>query len=570
MPDFANLQRYEPRRFAPDNLDPADWSQIETLYDRLVETNLATAAALEQFLRRWNELGDVLNEEFVRRYFAMTCQTDDADAADAYRYFVTDIVPRRKSREYELERHYLAAPARSQMPAARYAVFDREVAARSAIFREANVPLETQEELLAQDYQTLMGGLTVMFDGEEKTIAQLSPVLEETDRTRRHAAWLAMNERRYQERERIEALFDQLLALRVQIATNAGYANYRDYKFAQLQRFDYTPEDCFAFHAAVAQHVVPLVRKIQARRCTRMGLDTLRPWDTAVDPLGRPPLRPFANAGELIDGTMRLFAKVDPQLAREFREMQQAGMLDLENHKGKAPGGYQEFLPETRIPLIFMNAVGTQSDVETLLHEGGHAFNAFATRGEWLSTYRSPPIEFSEVASMAMELLGADYLNEFYPPNEAQRAREQHLEGIASIFGWIAAVDAFQHWLYTHPQHSAAERGAQWAVNFQRFMGDIDWSGLEPYLQTLWHRQLHIFEVPFYYVEYGIAQLGALQVWKNMRQNCAAAVAAYKRGLAAGGSLPLPQVYEAAGIKFDFSAATVAPLMEMVAKNLGL
>ena len=570
MPDVSRLKHYQPRRFVPEQFEPANLAGIETLYDKLSEANLATVPLLEQFLRDWNELGDVLGEEFARRYFAMTCQTDDVASAEGYRYFISEIAPRRKTRENELEKHYLSAPARAQLPRERYAVFDREIAAKDALFREANVPLETREELLTQDYQTLMGSLSVMFDGEEKTLAQLSPIMEETDRARRESAWLAMNERRQRERQRIDALFDQLLALRLQIAANAGYANYRDYKFAQLQRFDYTPQDCFAFHAAIEEHVVPLLRKVHARRRAQLGLHMLRPWDTAVDPYGRPPLRPFQSARELIDGCERIFARVDPRFAQELRTMDEAGLLDLANRKGKAPGGYQDYMPEARLPLIFMNAVGTQSDVETLLHEGGHAFNAFATRAEWLSTYRHPPMEFSEVASMAMELLGADYLEEFYPRADAERARTQHLEGIVLLLTWVAIVDAFQHWLYTHPQHTHAERDAEWVRTQQRFGGEIDWNGYEGYLETLWHRLLHIFEVPFYYVEYGIAQLGALQVWRQMRLDRAAATAAYQRGLAAGGSLPLPQIYAAAGIKFDFSRETVAPLMQLVAKELGL
>ena len=570
MPDFSKLPRYAPRRFVPGDFNPSDWKQIEICYDQLAERNLATPDALEQFLRDWSELNDAIREESTRRYIAMTCQTDDKQAADAYKYFVTEIAPRIKPRENELEKLYLASPARCLLSAERYAVLDREVAARDAIFRQANVALETQEELLSQEYQTLVGAMTVQFDGAEYTLPQLYPVLEETDRARREAAWRAMAERRFADRERIDGILDHMIALRTQIASHAGFANYRDYKFAQLQRFDYTPDDCFDFHEAVEKHVVPLIRKIQSRRRAQMGLDSLRVWDTAVDPLGRAPLRPFKTTQEFIDTCERVFARVHPELSEQFREMEHQGMLDLENRKGKAPGGYQELLPESRIPFIFMNSVGTDGDVNTLLHEGGHAFNAFATRDEWLSSYRHPPMEFSEVASMAMELLGAPYLEGFYSAADADRSRIQHLESITGILCWIATVDAFQHWLYTHPDHSHAEGNAAWVSIYQRFAGDVDWSGLEPYLEVMWHRQLHIFEVPFYYIEYGIAQLGALQVWRNMRQNHTAAIAAYRQGLALGGSKPLPEIYEAAGITFKFNAETVAPLMEMLAEELSL
>ncbi len=570
MPDFTKLPRHAPRQWVPDDFNPSDAAQIETLYDQLAEHNPATPDALEQFLRRWCELADAVQEDGIRRYIAMTCQTDDAQAADAYKQFVTEVAPRVKRRDNELEKLYLASPARGALPPARYAVFDREVAQRDAIFREANVALETEDELLAQEYQTLLGAMTVQFDGAERTLAQLTPVLEETDRARREAAWRAMSERRYQDRERLDAILDQMIGLRGNIAGNAGFANFRDYKFAQLQRFDYTPADCFAFHEAVERHVVPLLRRIHARRRAQLGLDALRPWDTSVDPLGRPPLRPFAAARELVDGCERIFAQVEPALAAQFATMDRQGMLDLENRKGKGPGGYQELLPESRIPFIFMNAVGTDGDVITLLHEGGHAFNAFATQDEWLSTYRHPPMEFAEVASMGMELLGAPHLEAFYTPADASRSRVQHLESIVWVLSWIATVDAFQHWLYTAPGHTHAERNAAWASIYNRFAGEIDWMGLETYRDTLWHRQLHIFEVPFYYIEYGIAQLGALQIWRNMRRDRAAAIAAYRRGLALGGSQPLPEIYAAADIEFKFDAATVAPLMELVAAELDL
>ncbi len=570
MPDFSQLPRYSARRFVPDEFDAAQWTQIETLYDQLIERDLANESALEQYLRDWNELGDVLGEDENRRYVAMTCQTDDPAAADAFKFYVTEISPRRKPRENELEKHYLASPARKALPPERYAVFDREVATRAALFRDANVPLETQESLLSQEYQTLIGGMTVMFDGEEKTLVQLYPILEETNRARREQAWRALAERRYQDRDKIDELFEKLRDLRVQIAHNAGYENYRDYMFVYYQRFDYTADDCYKFHDAVEAHVVPLVRQIQARRREHMKLDALRPWDTAVDPLGRPPLRPFKSARELVDGCGRIFADVDTLFLEELRELDERGMLDLENRKGKAPGGYQTFLSESRMPFIFMNAVGTDGDVNTLLHEGGHAFNAFAVRDEWLASYRVPPMEFCEVASMGMELLGRPYLEEFYSAEDAIRSRAQHLEGVVSTLAWIATIDAFQHWLYTHPTHTREERHAEWANIYRRFAGDMDWRGLEDLLQTTWHRQLHIFEVPFYYIEYGIAQLGALQIFRNMQRDQHAAVKAYERALALGGSQPLPQIYEAADIKFDFSAATVQPLMEMVARELEL
>jgi oligoendopeptidase F len=289
----------------------------------------------------------------------------------------------------------------------------------------------------------------------------------------------------------------------------------------------------------------------------------------AVDPLGRPPLRPFEHVDQMLAHTQEIFGSLDSDLAEGFGRMQQLHLLDLANRKGKAPGGYQSTLAEARVPFIFMNAVGLQRDVDTILHEAGHAFHALATRDEDLYDYRSAPIEFCEVASMSMELLGNQFLERFYAPPDARRARRTHLEGIVNIFPWIATVDAFQHWIYTHPGHSRADRKAAWLELTDRFGGDVDWTGYEEARAYLWHRQLHIFIHAFYYIEYGIAQLGALQVWANSKRNQAAALKDYKRALALGGSRPLPELFAAAGCPFDFSRKTIAPLMQLTREELG-
>ena len=366
----------------------------------------------------------------------------------------------------------------------------------------------------------------------------------------------------------LEEIFELLLEIRQKIARNAGFDNYRDYAFRRLGRFDYAPDDCLRFHEAVEAEVVPVMRELQAERRCQLGLQTLRPWDLAVDALNRPPLRPFEQVEQMVSRTQGIFSQLDPDLAEGFDRMRRLGLLDLDNRKGKAPGGYQSTLAEARLPFIFMNAVGLQRDVETILHEAGHAFHALATREENLYAYRSAPIEFCEVASMSMELLGSEFLEQFYPSPEAKRARRAHLEGVMSVFPWIATVDAFQHWIYTHPGHSRAERTAAWVDSMKRFGGEVDWSGHETARANLWHRQLHIFIHAFYYIEYGIAQLGALQVWANSRADKAAALDSYKRALALGGSRPLPELFSAAGCKFDFSRITMAPLVRDVRSEL--
>ena len=498
----------------------------------------------------------------------MTCHTEDADIEKAYLHFVEQIQPQIKPRDFKLAQLFVAHPLRHQLPRSRYEVFDRLTALQVELFRAENIPLETEEAKLGQQYQKLSGSLTVQFRGEEKTLVQMARYQEEPDRELRQETWELVANRRLAESGKFEDLFDELLKLREQIARNAGFRNYVDYAFRSRRRFDYSPEDCLKFHDAIENEVVPVLRELQTERRAQLRLPALRPWDLAVDPAGRSPLKPFEQVEDMVAKTQKVFERLDGSLAEGFQQMRNLRLLDLANRKGKAPGGYQSTLAEARLPFVFMNAVGVQRDVETILHEAGHAFHALATRGEDLQAYREAPIEFCEVASMSMELLGNQFIESFYAPPEARRARRDHLEGIIEVFPWIATVDAFQHWIYAHPGHSRAERRAAWERLMTRFSGDVDWSGHEEARGYLWHRQLHIFLLPFYYVEYGIAQLGALQVWANSHRDPARALADYKRALALGGSRPLPELFSAAGCRFDFSAQTIKPLVELVRTEL--
>jgi oligoendopeptidase F len=594
---FGKLAAHRPRRFVPQNLDLGDWPQIAPLFDQL-EARAAQAkstAALERWLIDWSELNAALDEEASRRYIAMTCHTDNADAEKAYLYFVEHVEPQLKPRQFALEKIYVAHPSRKELlqagdaPSSRpsppvgekvaegrlrgnagghYEVFDRDVKNHVALFRPENVALETEDAKLCQQYQKLIGAQTVTFRGEEKTLVQMGRYLEEPDRALRQEAWETVAKRRLQYVDKCEEIFDALIQLRSQIAKNAGFENYRDYAFRQKCRFDYTPENCLQFHDAVEKEIVPAVREIQDDRKRRLKLEKLRPWDLAVDPQNRAPLKPFAEVGEMVSRTQKIFNHLDAELARGFQQMQDLKLLDLDNRKGKAPGGYQSTLSEARVPFIFMNAIGLQRDVETILHEAGHAFHAQATRDEDLYAYRGAPIEFCEVASMAMELLGNEFLEEFYPTAEANRARKTHLEGIIGFFPWMATVDAFQHWIYTHAGHTRAERKTAYLQLMDRFGGDVDYSGCEAARAYSWQRQLHIFLHPFYYVEYGIAQLGALQVWANSRRDKVKALNDYKKSLALGGSRPLPELFAAAGCKFQFDAATIKPLIQLAGAEL--
>lgn len=567
---FGKLAAHKPRTFVPQNIDLGDWPQVAPLFDQL-ESRAAqakSAAELEKWLLDWSELTAALDEEASRRYIAMTCHTDNADAEKAYLHFVENVDPQLKPRQFALEKIYVAHPQREKLPSPRFQVFDRDVKNHVELFRPENVALETEDAKLCQQYQKLIGAQTVNFRGEEKTLVQMGRYLEEPDRALRQEVWELVAKRRLQDADKCEEIFDELVKLRTQIAKNAGFENYRDFMFRKMGRFDYAPADCVQFHDAVEKEVIPAIREIQGERKRQLKLEKLRPWDLAVDPQNRAPLKPFAGVGEMVSRTQKIFNQLDAGLADGFQQMQDLKLLDLDNRKGKAPGGYQSTLSEARVPFIFMNAVGVQRDVETILHEAGHAFHAQATCDEDLYSYRSAPIELCEVASMSMELLGNEFLEEFYATPEANRARKTHLENIIGFFPWMATVDAFQHWIYTHAGHTRAERRAAYLQLMDRFGGDVDWSGYAEARAFSWHRQLHIFLHPFYYVEYGIAQLGALQVWANSKRDKAKALDDYKKSLALGGSRPLPELFAAAGCKFQFDAATIRPLIQLAGNEL--
>lgn len=546
----------------PDNVEEfngQDWQAVEPYYQELADRSLTpeTAAA---WLRDWSKLEALLQDTFTLLNTAYHLDTENAEKQAAVARFLAEIYPKALIANERLKRKLIE----SGVDLPEQAIMLRGFRNDLELFREENVPLISQVEQLSLQYQQIMGAMTVQFDGQERTVQQLLPYLLRTDRTVREAAWRAGRERQMQDRAALHDLFDQMLAARRQIAANAGFANYRDYRFRELGRFDYTPDDCRKFHAAIEQVVVPAVQKRLARRREKMGLDALRPWDLAVDPAGRPPLKPFEQVDTLIAKSQAIFRHVDPTLAGYFDTMARENLLELDNRKGKAPGGYCTTFYIRQRPFIFMNAVGVHGDVQTLLHEGGHAFHSFEMNPLPLIWNSNIPMEIAEVASMSMELLAAPYITEFYSPAEAARARLEHLEGTLSFLPYMAVVDAFQHWMYENPDHSHAERDAKWLELHARFMPGVDWSGLEEERASLWQRQLHIYEVPFYYVEYGIAQVGAWQVWQNSLRDPRAALQNYRAALALGYTRPLPELYHAAGADF-FAFGDESRLAELVA-----
>jgi oligoendopeptidase F len=557
-----------PRQWLSAGASLETWGDIEPWYRKLEEWPIGSAEDLLNWLKARDELDAAVGQVGNKRYVAMTLKTDDPAREEAHLAFVRDIEPHLKPIAQSLRNKYLDSPYRKALPAEGFRLMDRALENRKALYREANIARETRVSELTQQYQKTVGAMTVPWRGQERTPAQMAPLLEEPDRATRAEAWTLVALRRLRDKDRMDDLFDEMHKLRVEIGREAGFASFTDYSYKNRERFDYGVREAVAFQNAVAEFVVPLTRTIQENRRKRLGIETLRPWDLAVDPDNRPPLRPFKEESKLAAGVESILDSIDGDLADQFRYMRRAELLDLVNRKGKAPGGYQTTFEEDRVPFIFMNAVGLDGDVRTLLHECGHAFHALASRSNDPAAYRESPMEFCEVASMSMELLGARQLGAFYDEADTLRSYRQLLEGIVLILPWIAQVDAFQHAIYAHDEPSREKRRDDWKALMQRFGADVDWSGLDDIRDHAWHRQLHIFLYPFYYIEYGIAQLGALQVWRSFRQDPARAVAAYKHALALGGSRTLPELFEAAGAKFDFSADTIRPLMDLIGEEL--
>jgi oligoendopeptidase F len=564
------MQPTTTRKFVPPEINVADFSQLEPLYKDLLARDLSTDSAVEQFLLDFSELSSVVEEFGVRRYIDKSCHTDDPEIEKRYLQFVEQVKPKVKPLYFALQKKFLESQGQ-KIP-----ILERNWRADVELFRPANVPLETQITKLVNEYDKIFGALTVTVDGKELTIPQAAKFLEEPDRAKREEVWTATVRRRLIEREKIDDLFDQILPLRQQIAKNSDLPDYRAYCWKAYKRFDYTPQDCYRFADAIAATCVPLVKKLDDERAELLGVETLRPWDMSVDIHNRPPLRPFEEnqVDQFITKTKSIVDRLSPELATQFESLRANKNLDLASRKGKQPGGYQSSLEEVREPFIFMNASGMQDDVETLLHEAGHAFHYLAARDQPLVFLRSAPMEFCEVASMAMELFGSDHLDIFYSPDHAARAKRSMLEGVIRVLPWIAAVDSFQHWIYQNPTHTRAQRTQHWSDIVQTFgerIGiNIDWTGFEDARDSAWQRQLHLFHVPFYYIEYGIAQLGALQLWMKALENPRKALANYRAGLAFGGTRTLPQLFSACGISFDFSEKTLRPLMSAVQRELAL
>jgi oligoendopeptidase F len=566
----VTIPRRAPRIFIGEEFELKKWEDLQPLYENLQDRVIGDAAELKQWFLDRSELESYLSENFAWRYIRQTCDTANTSLINALQFFITEIQPKLAEYGNQLDKKVIANPFLSELTDKGFDITLRGMKKSIELFREENIPVITEMQTEERKYGAIAGAMTVTLDGEEMTLPKASDRLQSTDRAVREEAWTAIAERRYEDHDQLDELLNTLVKLRNKVGVTAGFDNYRDYMFAAMGRFDYTPQDCFDFHGAVETAVVPLLNEMAAARKTALDVEQLRPWDTKVDSQGRPPLKPFETGEELLDKTIRCFSRLDPFLGDCLKTMKAMKHLDLESRKGKAPGGYNYPLDEIGVPFIFMNATSNLRDMVTLLHEGGHAVHSLVTRDLALNTFKHTPSEVAELASMSMELITMDFWDEFFEnESDLKRAKIQHLESIIETLPWVATVDKFQHWMYENPQHTAQERTEEWVKIYSQFTDKVmDWSGLEKFRQYLWQRQLHIYEVPFYYIEYGIAQLGAIGVWKNYRQNPEAGLKGYLDALKMGYTAPITEIYEAANIPFDFSQKNISELMDFVRGEL--
>lgn len=557
------------RTYIPQELE-IKWENLAPIFEDLQTRALPTIEALEQWLKDKSELEAALEEDFAWRYIKMTCDTNNEALVQSFQYFATEIEPKiapiNNALNIKLVNHELV----DQLDEDKYFVYLRGIRKSLEIYREENIPLFTKLQVTQQRYQAISGGMSVHLNEQEYTLEQAAAFLKDVKRELRQQAWEAIQQRRLADKDELNTLFDELITMRHQVSLNAGFENYRDYMFQALGRFDYTPKDCYKFAEAIEKEVVPILKAQAEKRAEDLGIAPLKPWDMDVSTTGKPALKPFANGEELVDKTISCFDRIDPKLGRMLATMKANNLFDVESRKGKAPGGYNYPLAETGAPFIFMNSANTLRDLTTMVHEGGHAVHTFLTANLELNDFKHCPSEVAELASMSMELITMDQWDVYFDHEEDLiRAKREQLIDVLKTLPWVAVIDQFQHWIYTNPGHNAAERESAFKQIYSRFgAGFTNWEGLEASYGNLWQKQLHLFEVPFYYIEYAIAQLGAIAIYKNYKENPDKALKQYLEALALGYTRPMNEIYETAGIKFDFSVDYIAELASFIKNEL--
>jgi len=557
------------RTYIPAELK-IQWENLEPIFNELIIRSINSVADLEQWLRDRSEIEAALEEDFAWRYIRMTCDTTDEKLLSDFQFFATEIEPKIAPLHNELNKKFIQCPFAEQLDEAKYFVYVRGIKKALELFREENIPLLTQIQVEQQKYQGITGSMSVKLGGQEYTLEQAAVFLKDTDRKVRQEAWEAITARRLEDKVKLDELFNSLLKLRHQVALNAGFENFRDYMFQALGRFDYSPADCYKFHEAIQKEIVPFLKVQADKRLKALALNELKPWDMDVDISGKPALKPFSNGEELIEKSIKCFQGLSPYIGERLEIMKANGFFDVDSRKGKAPGGYNYPLAESGAPFIFMNSAGTFRDLTTMVHEGGHAIHTFITAELELNDFKHLPSEVAELASMSMELISMDHWDKFFDNSEDLiRAKKDQLKDVLKTLPWVAVVDQFQHWIYTNPEHTTEERAEAWTKIFEPFGNNFaDWSEHQHALENLWQKQLHIFEVPFYYIEYGIAQLGAIAVWKNYKNDPEKGLSNYMNALKLGYTKTIKEIYETAGIEFNFTAAYVKELADFVQEEL--
>jgi len=556
--------------FIPEDFDASSWENIEPYVDDLIQRNLSCSSCLEKLISDSSNLAEHISETGALLYIGMTCDTENETKKNDFLNFVENVRPKLSKFSDKLNRRIAEHPSVGDLPD-RYDLMIRGIKSDIDIFREENIPLGVEQTKLVTKAQGITGGMTVEFEGEERTFPEMKAFLESNNRSMREKAWKSMVSRWMNDSEELSEIFDELIKIRHEIAKNAGFDSYTNYMFKAMHRFDYTVEDCLTFHNSIEKVCMPIVREINEKRRSSFNLEILSPWDvneksgSGPDIEGKNPLRPFENVGEMVQKLSELFHRMSRDLGNKFDKLVEMDTLDLETRKGKAPGGYQYYLEKSRVPFIFMNAAGLQGDLETMIHESGHAFHSLYCGHLDLIDERNYPIEFAEVASMSMELLTQDEWQIFYDnDDEVNRAILSHLEGVVFLLPWIATIDAFQHWIYANPNHTREERTEYWLSLRDRFGSKMDWKDNEDFRELSWQQQGHLFGVPFYYIEYGIAQLGALQLWQTHRKSPEKALKDYENAMKLGNTKILPELFAAAELKLGFDEKHVDSLINEV------
>jgi oligoendopeptidase F len=566
----STMERNKTRNHLSHHFKVTDWENLKLYYDELIKRPIQAASDLSKWITDRNELDQVVEEELRWRYIRTTCNTSDEALSAEYEYFIREIEPKVKPYTHDFNIKLLNSESLDDIIDEEFEIYLRQVRTDVELYNEKNIALSMEVQLLNEHYTEINGAMTINVKGEELTFQQAGKLLQSNDRSQREDIYRKMVKRRLQDTAKLDGIFSKQLALRHKMAQNCGYANYRDFRFREMGRHDYTVEDCFTFHESIATEVVPEHNALYVELKKNLGIDPLRPWDMDIIPGQEKPLKPFDDADELIAKTVICFTRLNPYFGECLKVMNESRHMDIESRKGKAPGGYNCQLPETGMPFIFMNAAGIASDVTTMVHEGGHAVHSFLTRHLPLYQYRECPSEVAELASMTMELFSMRHWDVFYDnDNDLNKARIRQLEKIVHLFPWVATVDHFQHWVYTHPHHTTNEREAAWMNIHDKYSASVvDWSGLEEVKLHQWHRQLHIFEIPFYYIEYAMAQLGAIAMWKEFKKDERKALKNYHKALSLGYTKPIKEIYVTAGIHFDFSATYVKELIQFLKEEL--